>query len=162
VIVRNRPGARLTVVGDGAPDELRRLAGPHLEFTSLVPDTRPYLDSAAAVVVPMRMGSGTRLKVLEGLAMQRPLISTSLGCEGIAAVDGVHLLVADDPATFAGSVLRVMNDPALSKKLGSNGRDLAESGYSWPVVLRHWETFMRAQRSGASRHASAQPFLNRS
>ncbi len=98
-ILRVRPTARFTIVGGGPPDKLRRLAGPSIEVTGRVPDTRPYVSRAGAFVVPLRMGSGTRLKVLEGLAMARPLVSTSLGCEGIAAVDGEHLLVADEPAS---------------------------------------------------------------
>src|SRR5207253_2743843 len=89
-VLRVRPSVRFTIVGGGAPEELQRLAGPNVVFTDTVPDTRPYVSRAAAFVVPLRMGSGTRLKVLEGLAMRRPLISTSLGCEGIDAVDGQH------------------------------------------------------------------------
>ena len=92
------------------------------------------------------MGSGTRLKVLEGLAMGRPVVSTSIGCEGIAVVDGEHVLLADDPVAFARSVLRALDDTALAARLARNGRSLVEQRYSWPSVLRHLETFMWKSR----------------
>jgi glycosyltransferase involved in cell wall biosynthesis len=145
-ILRKRPDARFVIVGGGAPDELRRLAGPHLILTEEVPDTRPYVSGAGVFVVPLRMGSGTRLKVLEGLAMGRPLVSTSLGCEGIAAVHGEHLLVADDADLFSRQVLHVLEDADLAATLGRNGRALVEGSYSWPSVIAGLETYM-LQRS---------------
>jgi polysaccharide biosynthesis protein PslH len=145
-ILRKRPGAIFTIVGGGAPEQLRRLAGPNVVLTDAVPDTRPYVSRAGAFVVPLRMGSGTRLKVLEGLAMSRPLVSTSLGCEGIDAQDGQHLLIADDPITFAQRVLQVLNDDQLAAQLGRNGRALVEQRYSWPSVLRRLEDFLYTVR----------------
>ncbi len=115
-----------------------------------MPDTRPYVSRAGAFVVPLRMGSGTRLKVLEGLAMGRPLVSTSLGCEGIAAVNGEHLLVADEPRQFAQSVLRLLDDADLAAHLGRRGRTLVEDRYSWPSILGGLETFMGERRRAAS------------
>jgi polysaccharide biosynthesis protein PslH len=148
-VVQARPRAMFTIVGGGAPDELRRLAGPNVVLADTVPDTRPYLNQAGVLVVPLRMGSGTRLKVLEGLAMGRPLVTTSLGCEGIEAVHGEHLLVADDPIEFARSVLRVLGDPELAATLGRQGRTLVEARYNWSSVLRNLEDFM--QRAGERR-----------
>jgi glycosyltransferase involved in cell wall biosynthesis len=149
-LLRQRPQLTLTVIGAKPPEELRRLAGPNVVVTDRVPDTRPYVERAGAFVVPLRMGSGTRLKVLEGLAMGRPVISTSLGCEGIDAVDGQHLLVADQPAEFAHSVLRVLDDPALAARLGRQGRALVEERYSWASVLGQLEAFMYARRRAAA------------
>jgi len=141
-LVRERPNLTFTIVGGGPPEELRRLAGKNVLLTDRVPDTRPYVARAGVSVVPLRMGSGTRLKVLEGLAMGSPLVSTSLGCEGIDIVDGEHLVVADEPLAFARGVLRILDDPALASMLGRNGRALVESRYSWPSVLHQLETFM--------------------
>ncbi len=142
-LLRERPKLTFTIVGGGPPDELKRLASENIVLTDRVPDTRPYAARAGVVVVPLRMGSGTRLKVLEGLAMGCPLVSTSVGCEGITIEDGEHLLVADDPAAFARSVLRLLDDGALASRLGGNGRALVEERYSWPSVLRQLEAFMR-------------------
>jgi sugar transferase (PEP-CTERM/EpsH1 system associated) len=145
-ILRERPNLTFTIVGGGPPEELRRLAGKNVVLTDRVPDTRPYVARAGASVVPLRMGSGTRLKVLEGLAMGCAVVSTSLGCEGIDIVNGQHLLVADDPLAFAEGVLRILDDPALASTLGRNGRALVEERYSWPSVLRHLESFMKTGR----------------
>jgi glycosyltransferase involved in cell wall biosynthesis len=96
-----------------------------------VDDLRPHLAAASAVVVPLRLGSGTRLKILEAWAMARPVVSTTLGAEGLDAVPGRHLLVADDPADFARSVLRILGEPGLGDELGREGRALVSERYSW-------------------------------
>jgi glycosyltransferase involved in cell wall biosynthesis len=93
------------------------------------------------VVVPLRIGSGTRLKVLEALAMAKPVVSTSVGCEGLDLSHGEHLLIADDPATFAASVLRLLEDPAEAASLGRRGRALVESRYGWEQSVAELERF---------------------
>jgi glycosyltransferase involved in cell wall biosynthesis len=130
-IRERRPDVRLKVVGRGAPAELERLRRAGLEVTGEVPDLRPHLQEAAVVLVPIRMGGGTRLKVLEGLAMARPMVSTSIGCEGIDVRDGEHLLIADTADAFADQVDRILGDPALAARLGHAGRTLVEDRYSW-------------------------------
>src|SRR5262249_35698629 len=92
-----RPDAVVYVGGAGAPRVRRRLAGPHVVIPGAVPDVRPYVERAAVFVVPLRMGGGTRLKVLEGLSMLKPMVSTSVGCEGIDVTHREHLLIGDEP-----------------------------------------------------------------
>jgi len=140
-IRRVRPDVVFTVVGAGPPEEIKQLAGPHIVVTDMVPDVRPYIRRAAALVVPLRMGSGTRLKVLEGLAMGKAMVSTSVGCEGIAVRDGEHLLIADDADAFARAVLRLLDDRDLAAALGRRGRTLAEREYSWESVVAGLEAF---------------------
>ena len=140
-IHRVRPGVSLTVVGAGPTAEVERLAGPRVVVTGAVPDTREYFARAAAAVVPLRMGSGTRLKVLEGLAMGKPLVSTSVGCEGIHVRDGEHLLIADEPQALADAVLRVLSDAALAASLARQGRALVEREYGWAAITAHLEAF---------------------
>jgi len=110
------------------------------------------LAAATVVVVPLRFGGGTRLKVLDALAMSKPLVSTSLGCEGIDAIDGEHLLVADTPAAFAASVLRLLDDRAEAYALGQRGRRLVENRYGWETSVRELERF---QLGVLRHHASA-------
>ena len=110
-------------------------------MTDTVPDVRPYVDQAAVFVVPLRMGGGTRLKVLEGLSMQKPMVSTSLGCEGIDVEHGRHLLIADEAKSFADAVLELLESPDLALRLGSEGRALAERRYRWEAVVETLETF---------------------
>ena len=134
LVVKLRPHAHLTVVGANIPSTLRGLARPGVEFTGRVPDVRPYLRAAAAVVVPIRMGSGTRLKVLEAMAMGKGIVSTSIGYEGIMATAGRELLAADEPAAFAAAVVSLLDDPEKAKSLGCNGRRLVETTYGWDAL----------------------------
>jgi glycosyltransferase involved in cell wall biosynthesis len=126
-------------VGWGITDEIRNLLGPLVIATSRVEDVRPYLASAAAVVAPIRMGGGTRLKVLEALSMAKPLVATSLACEGLDVEHGRHLLVADNPAPFAEAVIRVLEDRPLASQLGKAGRLQMESRYGWEAVTAQLE-----------------------
>jgi glycosyltransferase involved in cell wall biosynthesis len=134
-LVRGRcPEARLTIVGYASQDDVRRLQRPGVVFTGLVPDVKPYLRRAAVVAVPVRMGGGTRLKVVEGLALGKAMVSSTIGCEGIAVRDGEHLLIADDAQAFASSVTELFAQPARREALGKAGRGLAERQYSWALA----------------------------
>ena len=135
-----RPDASATIVGRGAPAELERVRGVNVEATGEVPDVRPYLQKAGVVVVPIRAGSGTRFKVVEGLAVAAPMVSTTVGCEGIGVRDGEHLLVADSAEEFAGAILRLLGDPELGKRLGAAGRQFVEDEYSWESAGQRLET----------------------
>src|SRR3954451_8820178 len=110
LVRRTRPDVRLEIVGRGSQVALDRFRGPGVEVTGEVPDVRPHLERAAVLVVPIRMGGGTRLKVVEGLAMAKPMVSTTLGCEGVRVEDGEQLLVANDDGDFAGAVVRLLED----------------------------------------------------
>jgi glycosyltransferase involved in cell wall biosynthesis len=134
LIQEQRPEVELSIVGRGGAGELHRFRRAGVVVTGEVPDVRPHLEQAAVVVVPIRMGGGTRLKVLEGLALERPMVSTSLGCEGIAVENDQHLLIADGAEAFAAAVLRLFDDPELSRQLGRNGRELVRRDYSWDAA----------------------------
>lgn len=131
LIHRSRPDVTLTIVGWGVNEEVRALLGPRVLATDRVPDVRPYLAAAAVVVAPIRIGGGTRLKVLEALAAAKPLVSTSLACEGLGLVDGRHLLIADGAEQFADAVLRLLSNPRLGDRLAEEGRRSVASRYSW-------------------------------
>jgi sugar transferase (PEP-CTERM/EpsH1 system associated) len=133
-VLSRTPGARLTIVGRGHPRDIARLRRPGVAVTGEVADVRPYLHRAAVVAVPVRMGGGTRLKVVEGLAAARPMVSTTLGCEGVRVRAGEHLLVADGAEAFAAAVVRLFEDPALGYALGAAGRRLVEREYSWDLA----------------------------
>jgi len=130
---RVRPDLRCLVVGKAPDARLRTLAArqPGLVLTGMVPAVQPYLARAAVYVVPMRMGSGTRLKVLEAMAAGVPVVSTRLGMEGIAANAGEYALLAETPAAFARAVLRLLDTPALGADFARRGRALVESHYDW-------------------------------
>jgi glycosyltransferase involved in cell wall biosynthesis len=130
-IVDRHPGATLTIVGDGRPSDLDALRRPGVTVTGWVTDVRPHLRRASVVVAPLRIGSGTRLKVVEALAMAKPMVSTTVGCEGIDVRSGEHLLVADSPDDFADAVTLLLRDRALGRRLGDAGHRLARDHYSW-------------------------------
>jgi glycosyltransferase involved in cell wall biosynthesis len=137
------PDARLKIVGGRPPPSLLALAGPRVELTGFVPDLRPHLAAAAAVVVPLRLGGGTRLKIVEAMAMGKAIVSTTLGVEGIEAVPGRDLLVEDEPAAFADAVNRMLTHPDLAALIGQSARRLAVERYSWSGAAQILEGFYR-------------------
>lgn len=138
LVAADVPDVELAVVGR-VPDaqalaEFARF--PQVKFLGLVDDVRPIIDAAAVYVVPLRVGGGTRLKILDALAMAKGLVSTSIGCEGLEVVPGRHLLVADDARAFATEVVRLLRNPKEAQLLGSNGRDLVRRAYDWEAIGR--------------------------
>jgi polysaccharide biosynthesis protein PslH len=142
-IVDEHPQARCKIIGSRPPPSLLALAGPHIEFTGFVPDLRPHLAAAAAVVVPLRLGGGTRLKIVEAMAMGKAVVSTRLGAEGIEAVPGRDILIEDHPAAFANAVKRLLAQPGLAVRIGQSARQLAVERYSWSGAGRALEVFYR-------------------
>jgi polysaccharide biosynthesis protein PslH len=136
-----RPDVRLLVVGKRPAPALQRLADEGaLLLTGELSDVRPYLAGAAVYVVPMRIGGGVRLKLLEALALELPVVSTSMGAEGLAGLSaGEQCLLADDAAGFAEATLRLLGDPALGRRLGAAGRVLACLRYDWSVIVPQLE-----------------------
>lgn len=135
IIRQDFPGIKLDVVGKDPPQDILQLSDMDgIRVTGTVDDVRPYVHDSHLYVVPLRFGGGSRLKILEAFSMGKPVVSTSLGCEGIECVNGKDLLVADNPADFAASVVRLLNDPKLCNRLTSNARTLAINTYSWSVI----------------------------
>ncbi len=121
---------RLLLVGSGAPPEVRALAHiPEVEFVGEVPDVAPWYAQSNLVVVPLRAGGGTRIKLLEALAYRRPAVSTSIGAEGLDLVDDEHLLIANRAQHFGQQCLRVLGDAELAARLASAGRRRVEQRY---------------------------------
>src|SRR5208283_3320077 len=100
LLARSHPEARLKIVGQAPTPQILAFRGPRVEVTGKVEDVRPHLAKAAVTVVPLRVGGGTRFKILEAMAMGRPVVSTSLGAEGILARPGEDILLADEPEAF--------------------------------------------------------------
>lgn len=124
------PGARFVVAGADPPSSIRALASDQIEVTGRVPDVRPFYSRASAFAVPLSIGGGTRVKVLEAMAMGVPVVSTSLGCEGLDVVDGRSVLLADSDRAMADALVRVLQVPALTASLRAHGATVAKS-YDW-------------------------------
>jgi polysaccharide biosynthesis protein PslH len=142
---RARPDVLLQIVGGHPTVAVRRLASAGaVEVTGFVSDVRPYLLDASAVVVPLRIGGGTRLKILEALAMGKAVISTALGAEGLEAMGGRDLLIANPAEQFAREVIAVLSEPDLRSRLGAAGRQLAVEKYDWSGIVRKLEQVYEA------------------
>ncbi|MBI3243386.1 MAG: glycosyltransferase [Chloroflexi bacterium] len=133
-----RPGVEFDVVGARPPQEIVELGknGSGINVTGYVDDPTPYLQKAGAMVVPLRSGGGMRVKILNALSQGLPIVTTTLGCEGIAVEPGKHVLVADTPEAFAQATLRLLEDKALAAELGRNGRQLIQSTYDYRAACR--------------------------
>jgi glycosyltransferase involved in cell wall biosynthesis len=149
----SHPRARLRVIGPRPTPAVLACRGPRIEVLGLVEDLRPHLAEAACIIAPLRVGGGTRLKILEGMAMAKAIVSTALGAEGIAVAHERELLIADEPAVFASAVGRVLSNPELGQRLGTAARALVEARYSWNAVTHDLEAFL-AFSSGALRRSA--------
>lgn len=153
-IKRQRPSARLYIVGQLPPPAITERAGEDVVVTGLVEDIRPYIERAAVVIAPLRIGGGTRLKIVEAMSMGKAIVSTRIGAEGLDVSDGVDILLGDTADDFAGQVLRVLADTALAQRLGEAARQRAESQYGWQVAVDRLERFYQELPSPAQ---SVQP-----
>lgn len=137
-LVRARiPDATLTIVGKNPPADLLRRAqhDPAVTVTGYVPSLTPYMAAAGTLVVPVRAGGGMRVRILEAFACAMPVVTTTVGLEGIDAVPGRDVLVADTPADFADAVVRLLQDDALNRRLAAAGRALVTAVYDWQAAL---------------------------
>jgi glycosyltransferase involved in cell wall biosynthesis len=134
------PGATVSLVGHSAPDQLRRLHAPSAGFTVVgqVPDVRPYLADADTFLMPLRAGSGTRLKAVEALAAGIPIVSTALGVEGLGLVERGLVLLAERPDEFAAAVARLVSDEELRRRLSLEGRAYVEREFDWRRIGDGW------------------------
>jgi glycosyltransferase involved in cell wall biosynthesis len=112
---------------------------PAVTITGRVPDTRPYIAGAGVYVVPLRIGGGTRLKVLEAMAMGKALVSTRLGCDGFPFEDGREVRFADEPTAFADAVVGFLHDQPEAARLGAAGRAYVEAHFGWDMIVPRLE-----------------------
>lgn len=142
------PQVWLTLVGRSPAPQVQQVAAQREDVLLLpdVPDVRPYLAKASVCVVPMRMGSGVRLKVLEAMAAGVPIVSTTLGVSGLAVRPGEHALVADTAQAFADAIVALLRDRALRERLARSARALVEDWYDWrhitPRLLDLYDTLL--------------------
>jgi sugar transferase (PEP-CTERM/EpsH1 system associated) len=130
------PRAHFLAVGQRPHRRLHALAGREgVTLTGHVDDVRPYIARAAVYVAPLRSGGGTRLKLLEAMAMGKAIVSTTLGAEGFPVADGRQLLLADTSEAFSAAILKLLSDPQRRKALGRAGRLFAERGYDWSSIV---------------------------
>ena len=139
------PDVRLSIVGRNPPDSVNATAkGNGIDVLGRVEDVRPEILRSSVFVVPTRIGSGIRLKILEAMAMKRPVVSTSIGCEGIDAVPEVDILVADDPEMFALSVVQLLRDQARAADIADSAEALIHRRYAWSILTTQFDRLYRS------------------
>ncbi len=149
------PDADLWIVGRYPGREIQALASHRVHVTGRVEDIRPYLRESPVYIVPLRHGSGTRLKIFEAMAMGKAVVSTTLGAEGLPVTHGKNILIADHPREFAGAVVRVLRDPELAAGLGGAARALVEQHFTWRTAASQFETILQETVGGFRKPASA-------
>ena len=141
ILRRKAPGLCIKIVGSKPHQKVLELGKKEgVEVTGEVADIRPYLAESSALVVPLRSGGGTRLKILQAMAMGRPVVSTTLGAEGLDVTPEENILIADTPDQFVNHILRLLASPETASRLGTAGRRLVVQKYDWPLCLRRLES----------------------
>jgi glycosyltransferase involved in cell wall biosynthesis len=142
LLMRARPGVRAVIIGRNPPAALGekiRARGLAVTLTGFVEDIRPYVADANVYVIPLFVGSGTRIKAFEAMAMGRPVVSTGLGVEGLDVTDGTEFLRADDAPAFAEAVLQLLGDAGMRMRVAGAARRLMEERFSWGRVAGQFE-----------------------
>lgn len=135
LVQRRIPDCTFTISGQRPAQSVQAMvADPAVKVTGYVDDTRDVAAQCGVFVVPLRSGSGVRVKILNAMAMGLPIVSTSIGAEGIEVVSGEHILIADTAESFADAVVAVLTNKSLADRLSQNARKLACDKYSWPII----------------------------
>ncbi len=138
-IRRKIPDFHFTIVGGNPPPSILEYVSDNVTVTGFVDDVRPYMWEGSVFVVPLRMGGGTRFKVVEALAAGTPVVSTSLGAEGIPVTDEREVFLADTPEDFAKAVIRALNEPSKADEMINSGLSFVREHFDWKVVGKTME-----------------------
>jgi polysaccharide biosynthesis protein PslH len=138
-IVRLDPRVQITVIGSNPPAKIMAVRHPNIKILGYVKDIKEIITESQVCVVPLRIGSGMRLKLLELFAMRSAVVSTSVGCEGLDTIAGEHLIVANKPEEFAAGVVRLLRDEPLRERLGIRAQEHVSQRYNWDAIASQYE-----------------------
>ncbi len=140
LIRQEHPNVNVVIIGRNPSPTMERISREttNVTLTGWVDDVRPYLNRAAVVVVPLRVGGGTRMKIYEAMAMAKAVVSTTLGAEGLPVRSGEHLFIEDHPASFADRVAELLRSTARRRQMGNQARDWVDSQFRWERVGRQF------------------------
>jgi glycosyltransferase involved in cell wall biosynthesis len=150
-LLQLRPAVRILIVGKNPIADVKAYGSrPGVTVTGGVPDVRPYYRRAWLQMVPLRIGGGTRLKIVESLAIGTPVVSTTIGAQGLELKHGENILLADDPDSFASEISRALSDYALLQRIEKNGITTANESFGWPAIgarlAHHYDTLISKPR----------------
>jgi len=151
LIRKERPDCTLAIVGRSPSRAILALAeqDPRIQVTGTVPDVRPYMWGATVSIVPIRIGGGTRLKIYEAMAAGLPVVSTTVGAEGLDVSDPVNIRLADTPEAFAAACLNLLNDKTERRRQAAAAEELVRTKYSWDHITLQFETMLKEARRTA-------------
>lgn len=157
LVKQSVPDLTLTVVGRNPFPGLIELSKrePSIIVTGRVEDVRPYMERAAVYVVPLRIGGGTRLKIYEAMAMEKPIVSTTIGAEGLPLTNGVELILADTVESFARSIVKILADDILARRLGQKAATSVRDRFGWPKVAKRFAAICELAVKSCPEQASA-------
>ena len=145
LVVKQVPDLKLLIVGKNPSPEIKKLQDSyHVQVTGFVEDIRPFLWQASICIFPLRKGGGFRNKIAEAMAVGKPVITTTMGAEGLEVVPGKHCVIADRPKEFAGSIIELLKDQQLMDNLGDSARKFMVKHYSWENVAAQFESLYKA------------------
>jgi len=144
LIQQQQPDALLTIIGKEPPARLTTLPLTGVDVTGYVDDPRPYLAETAVFIVPLHAGGGMRVKIVDGWSWGLPIVSTTIGAEGIQYEDGRDILIADNAKSFAAAVIKLFRQPELAHSLRKAGRSALESHYDWHTQYSAWDDIYTA------------------
>lgn len=143
-IRREIPNVEFYIVGIDPRPVIRNLAGNGIFVTGRVPEVKPYYERSWVSIVPLRAGTGIRNKILEAMALGRPTVSTTIGCEGLFVTHGVDIMIGDDPQEFSAYVIRMLRDDELRSRIILNGRKNVENNYNWDSLADRAVSYYRS------------------
>jgi glycosyltransferase involved in cell wall biosynthesis len=136
VVLKQFPEIKFYLAGRNAPASLRDADHPNMEFLGEVEDAHAFMRSKAVMIVPLLSGSGMRIKIIEGMALEKTIITTSIGTEGINTTDGENIRIADDPVEFGKAICEILEDPQLFHRIGENARTFVRENYDNLAIAR--------------------------
>jgi glycosyltransferase involved in cell wall biosynthesis len=142
LVLKKRPNTTFTIVGRKPPPDIDAMTNERIKVTGTVPDVRPYLWGSSVSIVPLRIGGGTRLKIYEAMAASVPVISTSVGAEGLEIEDGQNIAIADDAGPFADRCVDLLNDRATCQIMARRALEIVADRYSWDSVVAQFERLL--------------------
>lgn len=148
LVKKQIPEVKLLLVGRNPPASILAMANSNITVVANPLDIRDYYRQADVFVVPLRSGGGTKLKTLEAMAMALPVVSTSVGAQGLNVISGEHLFMADDRDIFADKVVEFLLNPEMAKEIAFNARKLVEENFSWETIVHNVETAITARLTG--------------
>lgn len=143
LILAKRPQTTLAIVGRQPTEDIRAMADDRIQVTGTVPDVRPWLWGSQVSIVPLRIGGGTRLKIYEAMAAQVPVVSTTIGAEGLEVDDGGNIVIADNPGIFADRCVDLLNSPGDRQRIANRAAQMVADRYSWESVTTQFERLLR-------------------